>query len=156
MTLFQQWVIKAGALFSYCGGPLIVCDLLKPRLGGFLAFGVPFAPILLMVLGAESLLPRRQRVAPGPPGRDESGSDHGAELRIRLVRLGLIGALLTLMMHVWGAWFLATTAPRPNQNLYVFGIVVGIPLAGVYAYSARRWLNRVRGPQDSLAPVEPR
>jgi hypothetical protein len=38
MNLFQQSMIRVGALFSYCGGPLIVCDMLKPRLGTFLAF----------------------------------------------------------------------------------------------------------------------
>jgi cell division protein FtsW (lipid II flippase) len=158
MNLFQQVLIKLGALFSYCGGPLIVCEMLKPRLGMFLAFAVPFVPILLMIFGAESLFdpsPQRQGVAPGRL-RYESDSDDWLRWEILSVRLGLIGALLTLMMHAYGAWSLATTPPRPDHGLYVFGIVVGIPLAGVYAHAARRWLNRAGSPQDSFSPVEPR
>ena len=159
MTLFQQSLSKIGALFSYCGGPLIVCDLLKPRLGTFLAFVVPFVPIVLMIFGAEALFdpsPPRQRIAPGPFNRDEFESDTGVRWGILFVRLGLIGALLTLMMQGYGTWFLATTPPRPDHNLYVLGIAVGIPLAVAYVYAAKRWLNHVGGPQGPFSPVEPR
>ena len=157
MNLFQHTLIKLGALFSYCGGPLLVCGMLKPRLGNFLAFAVPFVPIVLMIFGAEPLLgpsPRRQVVAPG--SSPEPVPDDGVPWGIVFVRLGLIGALLTLMMQSYGAWLLATTPHRPDHNLYVFGIIVGIPLAGVYASLARKWLNRIGVPQDPFSPIEPR
>ena len=152
--VFQRTLIKLGALFSYCGGPLILCDTLKPSLGKFMAFAVTFLPILPMIFGAESLFD------PIPPRRvgSRNGSilEDGTGWGVRVVQLGLVGALVLLVMHGYGAWILATTLPRPDQGLYMFGLAVGIPMAGVYAYAAQKWLSRVRAPQDMFAPIEPK
>jgi len=115
---------------------------------------VTFAPIVLMISGTESLFgpsPRRR----GRTRGYESDTGDGAGWEILMVRLGLVGAVVTLLMHGYGAWILATTAPRPDHGLYVFGLVVGIPLAVGYVTSARRWLNRARAPQDMFSPIEP-
>ena len=51
----REAVLKIAALFSYCGGPLFIADVLKPRLKLGLAFLITFLPVGLMVLGAPCL-----------------------------------------------------------------------------------------------------
>ena len=135
----REWLIKTAALWSYCGGPLILVGVLKPRLGIAVAFGITFLPIVLMILGAPYLAEDRTL-------RWEGWS----------VRPGLYGAWMSLTMHAYGAWILATATTRSlDFRLYVSGLAVGIPVAGWYAISATRWLNRVRGPQNDPTPIEP-
>jgi len=139
-TVFSQILIKVGALFSFCGGPLILCEMLKPRVGTNVAFGVCFLPIALMIFGALCL------DDPGVGGT-----------KILLVRLGLIGSLMALAMHGYGAFILAAaTARRPDHALYVIGLFIGIPTSIGFAYLAKQWLDRVRAPKDSFSPLEPR
>jgi len=75
---------------------------------------------------------------------------------IRFVRLGLYGALVALVMHLYGVWILATTTVlRADRGLCVVGLTVGIPVAVGYAYSASRWLKRVMQPTADPSPIEP-
>ena len=148
----RHLLTKLAALFSFCGGPLVLCDVLKPRIGVGMAVVVTFAPILFMLLMADELFD-------GPPVRSavqDPAPKRGVRWGILFMRLALVGALATLLMHGLGAWILATNVPRPDGGLTWFGIVVGIPIAAAYAYFATRWLDRAAPPADPFAPIEPR
>ncbi|MGH7725697.1 MAG: hypothetical protein ACREOU_09730 [Candidatus Eiseniibacteriota bacterium] len=158
MTELKYALIKIGALLSYCGGPLILTDMLKLRIGTPLAIALTFAPIVLMIFGVESLFdpsPRRRERIRSVPSQQGPVPEEGVRWAVLFVRLGLAGALVTLLLHAYGAWSLATMPARPDHGLYVFGIIVGIPLAGWYAYSARRWLSGAGAPEDPFSPIEP-
>jgi hypothetical protein len=135
----REGVIKIAALLSYCGGPLILADVLKPHLGVPVAFGVTFLPIVLMILAAPSLEGRSWRW-------------DGL-----FVRPGIYGAWMSLAMHAYGGWILATAAVRSlDFGLYVVGLIVGIPIAIWYVISANRWLSRVEAHRNDPTPIEPR
>ena len=175
MHLAQSGLIKIGALISYCGGPLILSDLLKPRLGAPLAFGVTFAPIALWLFGSMALAesawegPRagsanRELPAPGelaapmePSGTVPDLVGWGDEARhgILMLRLGVVGAVLTLIMHLYGAWTLATTTARADSGLNLVGLVVGAPMAGGFLYLARKRLSRVGAFHVGTSPIDP-
>ena len=53
--------VKIGALACYCGGPLLLSDVLKARYGTPFSFGVTFLPILLMFFGTDPLMDRSSR-----------------------------------------------------------------------------------------------
>ena len=48
-------LFKLATLFSFCGGPLLVCELLKPRLGQDPAFVVGMAPVALVLVPTREL-----------------------------------------------------------------------------------------------------
>jgi len=175
MHFAQSGLIKIGALISYCGGPLILSDSLKPRIGTPLAFGATFAPIALLLFGIMALAdsawtgPRAERADPEPPLPGEqappvepSGTvpdlvGWGDEARhgILMVRLGVVGAVLTLLMHGYGAWTLATTTARADSGLNLVGLVVGVPMAGGFLYLARERLSRVRSFHVGTSRIDP-
>lgn len=150
MHFAQSGIVKIGALISYCGGPLILSDSLKPRIGVPLAFGVTFAPIALLLFGIMALAdspwtgPRAERADPEAPS-------HG----ILMVRLGVVGAVLTLLMHGYGAWTLATTTARADSGLNLVGLVVGVPMAGGFLYLARKRLIRVGAFHVGTSRIDP-
>jgi hypothetical protein len=154
-------LVKLGALLSFCGGPLILLEVMKPHLGTEASFGVAFLPIVLMIVGSPSL--RREDLLPeslGKRGMDGTAKIPGFERpwlwEIRFVRLGFCGALIALVMHLYGAWILATTTVlKADRGLCVVGLTVGIPVAVGYAYSASRWLKRVAEPAADSSPIEP-
>lgn len=149
--------IKIGALACYCGGPLLLSDVLKVRYGTPFSFGVTFLPILLMFFGTDPLMDRSsRRHARDFLNQGEPVSHEGVDWGVLVMRLGLAGALVVLGMNAYGAWLLTTMPRRPDHYLYVVGMVVGTPLAGLYAYVAMRWLRRVAAPQDIFSPFDPR
>lgn len=152
MGQFRYLLVKLGALFSFCGGPLILCEMLKPRIGTTMAFVVTFAPILFMIFSADSLFEGPWR----PPATPGSQPKKGVQWGIVFMHFALAGALVTLLMHAYGAWILASPPPRPDRGLNLFGLVVGIPIAVAYIYFARRWLERATTPDDPFAPIEPK
>jgi hypothetical protein len=148
--------IKIGALACYCGGPLLLSDTLKARYGTPFAFGVTFLPIVLMFFGTDPLMDRAPRRGAGDTlARGEPVSHERLDWGTLFVRLGLVGALVTLGMHGYGAWALATMPRRPDHYLYLVGMIVGIPLAGAFVVAAKRWLRRVRASRDVFSPIEP-
>ena len=72
------------------------------------------------------------------------------------MRLGLAGAFMVLGMNAYGAWVLTTMPRRPDHYLYVVGVAVGTPLAGLYAFAAIRWLRRLAAPRDIFSALDPR
>ena len=158
-VMSELWygVIKIGALACYCGGPLLLSDVLKVRYGTPIAFGVTFLPILLMFFGTDPLMDRTsRRGARDSLTQGEPVSHEGVDWGVLVMRLGLAGALVVLGMNAYGAWLLTTMPRRPDHYLYVVGVVVGTPLAGLYAFAAVRWLRRVAAPRDIFSPLEPR
>jgi hypothetical protein len=136
-------LVKIAALFSYCGGPLLVSDLLKPRFGTQVAFPVTIAPVLLMVLGALFL--------------DDDVEDRLARAAVWWGRQGLYVALA---MHVYAIWRFALGLHVSEQWLYYAGIIVGLIWSTVYLRAGRRWVvarhrSTGRPPDRDSSPIEP-
>ena len=49
MTNWKLLLLKLGSLFSFVGAPMFLADAMNPALGK-VAFGVVFAPLLIIVL----------------------------------------------------------------------------------------------------------
>jgi len=132
-------LVKVTTLLSGCGGPLILYNMLKPRLDDTIAFCVVFAPLGLMLFASMDLV-----------------EGEGGIAKTWWVRLQLFGALTVLLMHLWGAIVLATEAVhRADHALYVMGIVIGIPTAAGVAYFSQRRLAGARAPHGLSSPIEP-
>jgi len=134
-------LLKITALFSYCGGPLFISDLLKPRYPSGLVFSLTFLPVGLMVLGALSLDGTRDRWSTAA------------------VWAGRQGLYVVLAMHVYAIWCFLDGVRVREQSLHYFGIAVGIVWSVAYLRAARR-----RAPADgssratdsaSTEPIEP-
>ena len=52
---WQVLLLKLAALFSFCGGPLVVADSLKTHMHRDLAFAIAFLPTLGLIFGSWSL-----------------------------------------------------------------------------------------------------
>lgn len=114
-------LFKLATLFSFCGGPLLVCELLKPRLGQDPAFVVGMAPVALMAYGALTM-------------RD------GDDSRV-VVWLGAIGAVVVLAFNLFAAWHLGTHSAVPDAGLISFGIGIGWIAGMAYLAVARARLG---------------
>jgi hypothetical protein len=113
--------LKITALFSYCGGPLFISDLLKPHLHPLPAFLITFLPIGFMVIGALCL-------EDDPRSRWASAA----------VWAGRQGVYLALGMHLYalGCFLSGTRVSEPY--LYYLGIVVGVVWGAAYLRAAGR------------------
>jgi hypothetical protein len=116
-------VLKITALFSYCGGPLFIAELLKPRLGVWPAFLITFLPVGLMVIGALGLDEPRDRWS------------------IAAVRAGRKGLYIVLGMHFYALWCFLEGTRVSEQSLYYLGITVGTAWSIAYLRAARRWAS---------------
>jgi hypothetical protein len=139
MTLF----IKIGGLLSACGGPMLVMDRLKGRLGNMPAFFVGFIPIALMMIGAFHLA--------------ALAGDRWAR---RAVELGLVGMYVMVTMQLCGIWLILGGLRSPALPLYYVGIATGLLAAVIYQMAAARWLARdgAVSPESSPhdhRPIEP-
>lgn len=120
--MIKEGVLKITALFSYCGGPLFIAELLKPHFDKVVVFLVTFFPVLLMVLGALLM-------------EDDTASRWSAAF----VRAGRWGLYMVLVMHAYAlACFLSGTRAS-EQGLYYLGIAVGVGWSIAYLRAARRW-----------------
>lgn len=133
--------LKLAAIFSYCGGPLFLCDLLKPSLTVALAFSITFLPVLLMVLGAFCLEDARSRWT-------RAG-----------LRAGRLGVYAVLTMNVYAVWCFAHGVRVPDQTLHYIGIAVGLVWTAVYLWEAHRWESAAgklpAGERATPQPIEP-
>jgi len=137
----REAVLKIAALFSYCGGPLFIADILKPRLNMSLVFSITFFPVLLMVLGALCLDDRTR-------GRWSS----------RAVRGGRVGLFIVLGMNVYAIGRFVDGVRVPDQSLHYIGIAVGVAWSVAYLRAARRWMSSAvvhAGDRPSAEPIEP-
>lgn len=123
--LLGQLLVKLTALLSFCGGPLLVAELLEPALGGPGSFVAAFAPLAVVLYGALFL------EDPSP-----------ARLDLAIVRAGLCGVPPVMGMNVYAVWHLAAHPARPDQALIALGVVVGTLAAALYTALALRLLHR--------------
>ena len=117
----REAVLKISALFSYCGGPLFIGELLKPRLGVRTAFLITFLPVGLMAVGALCLDDTRNRWS------------------IAAVWAGRQGLYIVFAMHLYALWCFLDGIRVPEQSLYYLGIAVGMVWSMAYLRAARRW-----------------
>lgn len=136
----NEAVLKIAALFSYCGGPLFIADVWKPRLNGVPAFLITFLPVGFMVIGALFL--------------NDATHDRTSFAAVWAGRQGLY---IVLGMHVYALWCFVDGVRVPDQSLHYFGIAVGVAWSVAYLRAARR---RVASPRcsshtDDCASTEP-
>src|SRR5262249_53539490 len=117
----KEAVLKLTALFSFCGGPLFVAELLKPRIGTGQGFVITFLPVGMMVIGTLCL------------------EDNRSRWTIAVVRTGLLGLVIVMGMHLYALWCFANGVRIAEQYLYYFGITVGMGWSIFYLRAARRW-----------------
>jgi hypothetical protein len=139
----REAVLKIAALFSYCGGPLFIADLLKPHLGFGLVFWMTFLPVLLMVLGAIGL--------------DDDARNRWSSAAVRAGHLGLY---TVLGMNAYALWCFVDGVRMPDQSLHYLGIAVGVAWSLAFLRAARRWASSAggsshAGDRASTEPIEP-
>ena len=132
-------VLKIAALFSYCGGPLFIADLLKPGLGTGLPFFITFLPVGLMVLGALCLDETQNRWS------------------FMAVTAGRQSVYIVFGMHLYALWCFVDGVRVPDQRLHYIGIAVGMVWSVAYLRAARRWMSSPGGAAagDDGAPTRP-
>ena len=141
--MLKELALKLAALFSYCGGPLFVADVLKPHLPSGLPFLLTFLPVGVMVIGALCL--------------DDDTHSRWSRAAVWAGRQGLY---VVLVSHVCAIWCFAMGVHVPDQGLHYFGIGVGLAWSVAYWRASRRWLlsaRRSAGTSDSSStePIEP-
>jgi len=140
--MLKDLALKLAALFSYCGGPLFVADVLKPHLPSGAPFLVTFLPVGLMVVGALSL--------------DDDTHSRWSRGAVWAGRQGLI---IVLVAHVCALWCFAEGVRVPDQGLHYFGIAVGVVWSVAYWRASRRWLrsaaDAAAADPASTEPIEP-
>lgn len=128
----KEFAVRIAALFSYCGGPLFVSELLKPRVGAWPAFLITFLPIGFVVLGTFFM--------------DDDLHDSWLELP---VRAGLLSLYIVLGMHLYALVAFASGVRVREPVLYYIGIAFGVAWAVFYLRAYRRWIRR----KEALARV---
>ena len=118
-------LLKLAALFSFCGGPLVVADSLSVQLDKDLALVIAFLPSAALIFGVYSLW--------------------RAAVRHRwdnvMVLLGAVGAVALIAMDVFAIWALATGPPRADAGLIKLGIAVGAVFVAFYGYASTRFFR---------------
>jgi len=137
----KELAVKLAALFSYCGGPLYVADLLKPRIGTESAFLITFLPVGIMVLGAFFM------------------DDAGSRWLHPVVRAGRLALYVVLAMNMYAIWCFALGVRTPDQVLHYIGLAVGAAWAVYYLRESRRWARKtdaLNAPDPTTPkPIEP-
>ena len=135
--MFQEIGLKVGALFSYCGGPLFICDLLKPRIGTAPAFWITFLPVGLTVLGALFM------------------DDWSSRWLYGVVRAGRLALFIVLGMHTYAVWCFALGVRTPDQVLHYIGLAVGALWTVYYMRKSRHW-ERLTAAAEAHDPTSPK
>lgn len=140
----REALLKIPALLSYCGGPLFIASILKPRFAGPTIFLMTFLPVIFMLVGAFFLY-------------DYDTRDRWSFAAVWAGRQGLY---IVLGMHVYALWCFAGGVRVPDQRLHYLGIAVGVAWSVAYLRAARRWVSPPRGSSHvsdraSREPLEP-
>jgi hypothetical protein len=122
-VLWKVFVQISGVLL-FCGGPLVLIDLLTGYVHIGVAFAICLAPVIGMVIGASAIKESRR-----------SAMNRGS------VWLGLAAAALLLAINLFAINQLAYGPRREDSSLIVLGIVVGVSLVGLYFHAARNFLR---------------
>lgn len=102
-------LIALTILLAFCGGPLILCDLLAPYLGSFWAFALCFSPLFSIGMGALS---------------SDDPSEFG--LSRLFVSSGLLGVVLLALIDAWAMWMLLSGQVEHNLGLHWLGEFAGV------------------------------
>lgn len=117
-------LLKLGALFSFCGGPLVVADSLKAYVHKDIAFAISFAPSVALIFGVYSLWEAR------PDRWDDA-----------MVISGAAGAATLAGMNVFAIVDLVGGSVRADEGLITLGIGVGLVFAAFYAYASHKFFH---------------
>ena len=120
-------LLKLTALFSFCGGPLLLADSLKTYLDKNIAFLIAFLPTVALIFGAYSLW----RAV-----RDRWDT--------AMVLFGGVGAVALVAIDIFAVMELANGPERADAGLIKLGIAVGIAFVTFYAYESRKFLRLPR------------
>src|SRR5262245_14295184 len=102
-------LLKLAALFSFCGGPLLLADTLKIHMHKNLAFAITFAPSVALIFGVYSLWEAK-------PDRWD----------IAMVLFGAVGAAVLVAMDAFAVVELIGAPDRADGGLIRLGIGVGL------------------------------
>ena len=121
-----ELMLKIATLFSPFGGPHLVMDALRPWLGKSVAAIIAIAPVVLIYIGADSLL-----------------NPDTSRRRKTFIRIGMVGIYLLGLMNIYAIGLLVQ-GQVAAQALTILGLLVGTILIVVYATFARRALRNPR------------
>jgi hypothetical protein len=124
---WQVLLLKLAALFSFCGGPLVVADSLKTHVHKDLAFAIAFLPTLGLIFGIWSLW------EPAPNRWDNA-----------MVILGALAAVALVGMNVYAVHELLNGAERADGGLIRLGIAVGVVFVAYYAHASHKFFTSRR------------
>ena len=124
---WRTLLLKLAALWSFCGGPLVVVDLLKLHMDKNAAFAIAFLPIVALIFGLYSLL---------HPIRDRWDKV--------MVSFGAVGAVALAGMNDIGVSELAYGRARADAWLIEVGIAVGTVVIAYYAYASYKFFRMPR------------
>ena len=125
--LQRSWnllLLKLAALFSFCGGPLVLADALKLHVHKDVAFVIAFLPSAALVFGVYSLWRARH--------------DRWDKA---MVSLGGLGATALIGMNIFAISELAQGPERADAGLITLGIAVGTVFVAYYGYAAHRFFR---------------
>jgi hypothetical protein len=120
-------LLKLAALFSFCGGPLLMADSLKTHMHRDVAFAIAFLPTLGLIFGVWSLW------EPIPNRWDNA-----------MVILGAFAAVALTGMNVFASIELMHDPDRADAGLIKLGIAVGVVFVAYYAHAAHKFFSSQR------------
>jgi len=123
----QILFLKLGILLAYVGGPLLVTDHLKPLLQAPLPFALAFAPFVLIIFGAWSLL-----------FWNNDSWDRFC------VYAGFVGLAAMAGMDLYAAHFFLRGGVYSEPGLIKFGMAIGALVTVFYLRLALRCLREKR------------
>lgn len=121
-------LLKLAALFSFCGGPLVLADSLKTYTHKDIAFAIAFAPCVALIFGVHSLW--------------EANPDRWDNV---MVVFGAVGAAALVGMDAFAISELMDGQHRADESLIRLGIGVGLAFVALYAYASQRFFHLRRG-----------
>jgi len=126
MRLFpwRLLLLKLAALFSFCGGPLVLADLLKVHIDKDVAFVIAFLPSAALIFGVYSLWRTKQ--------------DRWDKA---MVSFGCVGAIALLAMNMFAIPELIKRPERADAGLIELGIAVGTVFVVYYGYAAYKFFR---------------
>jgi hypothetical protein len=120
-------LLKLAALFSFCGGPLVLAESLKTHMHKDAAFAIAFAPTVGLIFGVYSLWE-------AAPDRWDTA----------MVIFGAFAAAVLVGMNVFAVFELVNGPERADGGLVRLGIAVGMVFVAFYAHASRRFFNSQR------------
>jgi hypothetical protein len=117
-------LLKLSALFSVCGGPLVLADWLKPHMDRQLAFAIAFLPTAALIFGVHSLW--------------NAARDRWDKI---MVSFGSFGALALIAMNILAISELAMAPERADAGLIKVGIAVGTVFVAYYGYASHKFFR---------------